>query len=90
MDLCTPEGEKVIFLGTGGYPGDLKATMEVLTVGEEYTVQGASIGRSSSTVYLEGFNRPFNTVMFENVEGYNFENDDREYIFDSRNEYGYI
>ena len=54
------------FLNKNGYDGEPKeAVNEGLNQGERYLVTNIQIGQSHSYVELKGFERSFNTVMFE-------------------------
>lgn len=64
MNIRSIRGDKVVFLGINGYPGELKAALELLTVGGIYEVSRVDVYSSSSTVYLYGIGVGFNTVMF--------------------------
>lgn len=64
MNIRSRRGDKVVFLGINGYPGELKEALELLTVGGIYEVSSVNVYSSSSTVYLYGIKAGFNTVMF--------------------------
>ncbi len=67
MDIRTPVGARVIFLGNGGYPAQREFARSVLTVGAEYTIQDDKIGNWETSVWLDGIQHSFNSVMFANV-----------------------
>lgn len=69
MDLCSGKNAKVVFMGRNGFDGDRKDALAILTVGNEYLVESMDVGRSSSTVTLQGVTGLFNTVMFANAPG---------------------
>jgi hypothetical protein len=68
MDIYSPEGTKVVFLGFNGYPSQVESAIEDgLVVGEEYTVEFVDVGSSCSYVSLKEFVREYNTVMFGKI-----------------------
>lgn len=68
MDLNTADGEKVVFIGSNGWPGEAEKAQQFLTVGEPLTVACIDVSQSSSTVtFVEAPERRFNTVMFKNL-----------------------
>lgn len=64
MNIYAPPGTKVVFRGRGGYPPELEEAKAFLKAGEVYTVRRTIVGRSETKVYLEGFEKPFNSVQF--------------------------
>lgn len=75
MDINTKQGSKVIFLNENGLDCHLETAREAgLKKDTEYIVERMSVGQSRSTVSLKGFSEEFNTVMFENVGGYETRN----------------
>lgn len=50
------------------YPENGYCPIEELKVGEEYTVSNILMGQSHTAVYLENFDKPFNSVNFEFFE----------------------
>ena len=46
----------------------IKDVLETLELGEEYTVERTEVHSSSTSVYLEGIGRGFNSVNFEDVK----------------------
>lgn len=69
MDIYSPPGTRVRFAHpTNGWPIDQETAAKHLVVGEVYTVDGADVHSSSTTVYLVGYpDVGFNSVMFEEV-----------------------
>ena len=60
------KGDKVTFKANGGYDGDIQRAKDAgLVIGQSYVITKTEIGRSSSDYTLEGFDKSFNTVMFE-------------------------
>ena len=51
-----------------GYEKEAAETFLLLKVGEEYEVEDVLMGQSHTTVYLVGFNYPFNSVHFDFFE----------------------
>lgn len=70
MDIYAKPGTKVRFLNRNGYDRDLEYANEVLNTEDVYEVERVDIGGWSSSVYLVGQKRPFNTVMFDIVGDY--------------------
>jgi hypothetical protein len=60
-------GERVRFLGKGGYPQQLDEAIGEFDVGEELTVKDVRIGDWASTYRFNGVDGRWNTVMFEKV-----------------------
>lgn len=58
-------GEKVRFLGEGGYPYQLDEALNRFETDEALKVEDVSIGDWQSTYRFEGVNGRWNTVMFE-------------------------
>ena len=58
-------GSKVTFNGKGGHDYENNHANSVLEVGKEYTVTDSKTYGWSSTVNIKGFDRTFNTVMFD-------------------------
>lgn len=49
-----------------GYDSDKKAAEEAgLKVGDRFTVRSVSMGQSHTTIYLNEFDRGFNSVFFD-------------------------
>lgn len=64
-----------VFLGTGGWSKEAEYAKKDLTVGQEYEVGDIDVGRSSSCIYIKGFDGSYNSVMFEylyNGEEYDY------------------
>lgn len=89
MNLGSIRGSRIVFIGTGGWPDDVRmgvlgdvsrAKQQGLVVGNIYEVDWVSVGQSISQVYLKGVRGCFNTVMFENVDKIPLE-DGRGYYF---------
>jgi hypothetical protein len=64
MNIYSPPGTRVVFLGINGYDGEKKAALALLDVGQVYIVKQTDVHSSSTTVWLKGFDRGFNSVMF--------------------------
>jgi len=67
MDIHTPVGSRVIFMGRNGYPSQLSSALPLLEVGREYLVSKIEIDNWETRVWLEDFPGSFNSVMFCNV-----------------------
>lgn len=67
MDIESSAGTRVRFLNENGHDGQRTAA-KVLSTTEIYTVSHIEIYSWHSTVFLEGVQGGFNTVMFENVD----------------------
>lgn len=75
MDIWSPPGTYVKYLNKNGYESDRERANKVLEEGKQYTVYKIDVGSSRSTVQLVEFpDQWFNTVMFENLEGYDENN----------------
>lgn len=70
MDIYAKPGTKVVFTGLNGGDFDQESARKVLVIGKSYTVKEIEVGSWRSDVYLEGFERSFNTVMFIEEEKY--------------------
>lgn len=67
MDIYSPEGSKVIFLGKNGMEGDVEKALKYLTPGQEYTISYTEVHNWNTDVYLEEFpEKAFTSVMFKN------------------------
>lgn len=67
MNIYTCPGQQVVFaFPNNGYPYQQEEAKKLLTVGQKYTVRCTDVSQSSTAVYLEGFDRPFNSVLFAN------------------------
>ena len=85
MNIYALRGHKVRFLGKNGYDTQLEHAKKILEVGEMYTVHHTEVGQSSTYVCFEDIERVahngdkdferFNSVMFEDVEPQNEEDD---------------
>lgn len=73
MDIYAKPGTKVVFTGLNGRDSDQQSARKVLVIGKTYIVKHIEVGSWQSDVYLEGFDRSFNTVMFIEEEKYNKE-----------------
>ena len=68
MDICTADGEQVIFGNYNGLDWQREEAAKVLKEGESYTVKSVDVGSWSSTVELvEVPGLHFNSVMFYNA-----------------------
>jgi len=67
MDIYTPVGSRVIFMGRNGYPTQLSHALSVLQVGQEYTIASIVVGGWETSVRIEESPGWFNSVMFCNV-----------------------
>lgn len=67
MDIYSPIGSKVKFVGQHGSNEDLFKAHRILHVGCEYTITNIDVGSWVTYVYLDGYVERFNSVMFENV-----------------------
>jgi hypothetical protein len=65
MCIYSPPGTKVRISGKNGHDYQQEHARKVLSVGSVYEVVETKVGRCSSGVALVGFERMFNTVMFE-------------------------
>lgn len=70
MNIRTKPGSIIVFTGQGGYEGDNKETNKILTVGKEYEVKEMRVHSWSTEVFIVGYDRSFNSVMFKNIEIY--------------------
>jgi len=69
MDIHSPPGTVVRFAHpNNGFPHHQEITKSLLEVGGLYTVTKTVVHRSSTDVYLEGFDQKFNSVMFAPAE----------------------
>jgi hypothetical protein len=65
MDIYSPSGTKVVFLGKNGHDRDLKEANEAFSVGQILTVFYIDVDSWSSFVEFEECpGEYFNTVMF--------------------------
>jgi hypothetical protein len=68
QDNNSPEGRKVYFLNSNGYPMQRERAAKLFKVNEALTVKEIYVGGSSSEVeFVEYPNQRFNTVMFEDI-----------------------
>lgn len=68
MDINTKAGEKIVFANpTAGIESQRKRAKENLLIGSSYIIRKISVYGWHTDVYLEGFNRPFNSVLFDNI-----------------------
>lgn len=75
MDIWTPPGTYVTYLNKNGYELNRAYANTVLEEGKQYTVYDIDVGSSYSYVQLvEVPGMWFNTVMFENLVGYDENN----------------
>lgn len=51
-----------------GYNGDGEETLHFLKVGGKYTLDHVSMGQSYTTVWINGCDRGFNSVLFDFYE----------------------
>lgn len=58
-------GDVMRFTGKGGWPAEQEHARGFFTVGELYTIERTSIGRSSSSYHFAGIMGSFNTTLFE-------------------------
>jgi len=56
---------KVKFTCEGGYPGEREQAKKVLKVDKEYEAVSCNIGRSNTTVRLEGIEGDWNSCLFK-------------------------
>ena len=56
---------KVKFHGAGGYPFEQSEARGILNIDEEYEVERVNVGSFHSTYKLVGYDKEFNTVLFE-------------------------
>lgn len=70
MDIYSPEGTKVVFIGQGGMEQELAQALEVLQVGREYTVVSTEVSSWRTEVFLEEASGSFNSVMFVTAESW--------------------
>jgi len=64
----THEGDLVVFKhSTNGTLGDKDRASRYLVLGQTYYVKKVEIHSWHTKVYLEGFDFPFNSVMFDNI-----------------------
>lgn len=69
IDIYSPPGTKVGFLGRNGMPGELKHAKNVLKRYKVYTISRIDVGDWNSEVFLEEVpGESFNSVMFGAVE----------------------
>lgn len=59
---------KVKFHGNGGYPFEQSEARGILNIGEEYEVEWVDVGGCHSTYKLVGYDKEFNTVLFEDSQ----------------------
>lgn len=70
MNIYAKYGDKVRYLGKGGYDIDRVIGNKLLTVGEIYTVEKTDVANFVTHVFLKEFpNIAFNTVLFEDFGG---------------------
>lgn len=68
MDIFTKPGEKVIFVGYHGTPGQLENAKKYLSIGSVYTIETVEVRGYHTNIRLIGFpNNSFNSVMFSNI-----------------------
>lgn len=71
-----PHGRKVRFLNKNGWSHDPVNARKYMEEGQILTVEEVYVGSSSSTVsFVEIPGKEFNTVMFEDLEGTDNEDD---------------
>lgn len=70
MDIHSPHGTQVRYIGEGGYPGDKEEADAHLKAGEIYTIDYTEIRSWHTRVYLleTGTELYFNSVLFDKVE----------------------
>lgn len=56
---------KVRFHGNGWYPFEQSEVRGILNIGEEYEVEWVNVGSFQSTYKFVGYDKEFNTVLFE-------------------------
>lgn len=54
-----------IFTGQGGYPMENERANATFEVGKQYVITGGSMGRSSTSLEIEGFGGGWNSVLFD-------------------------
>jgi|SRR6185312_12762385 len=68
MDIQSPPGTIIKFVGNGGSTAEQEDAKKHLKVGATYEIEKIEIGNWRTDVWLEGFpGVAFNSVMFENV-----------------------
>jgi hypothetical protein len=67
MDIYSAIGSEVKFTNAGGLDYQKENAAKVLTLGEVYTVARIEVHNWHTDVWLEGFDKPFNSVQFANV-----------------------
>ncbi len=65
MNICSPKGTKVVYTARGGLQASVDRANEYLTLGETYEVDHIDLWSWHSDVYLVGFDKGFNTALFE-------------------------
>lgn len=69
MNIWAGPGDTVRFANPrGGRQGDINSAAKHLTIGEVYTVCSVDVSGMSSEVWLEGFDRAFNTCLFDDEQ----------------------
>jgi hypothetical protein len=66
MDIQTPKGEKISFLGKNGHEHELIEALAELEIGKEYTITSMDVSRFTSIVTIKENNKSYNSVMFKN------------------------
>lgn len=67
MDIYSPVGARIVFMGRNGRDAELESAKQSLVIGGTYTVARIGVEDWSSDVeLLEAPGRYFNTVMFRN------------------------
>lgn len=59
------QGVKVRFTGDGGYTKQNSAANSLLVINDVYTVKVVKVYDFHASVWLEGYEGPFNCIMFE-------------------------
>ena len=65
MNIYSPKGTKVVYTAKEGLQACRDRANEYLTVGETYEVNFIDVWSWHSEVYLVGYSKGFNTVLFE-------------------------
>ena len=71
MNIYAAKGYKVIVTkksAGNGYNSDSEHVAEKLEIDKIYLVESTHVSQSSTSVYIQGFDCPFNSVNFEEVE----------------------